>query len=242
MVDREIKVRIMTDSAQAIAGLNQFKTHLTDFGRTSASLTSQIKTHWLGLSAAFAAIGLSARKAWNMAEIAAEYEEQRDILNNLAQDYKLTADRIVDSMRRASNNLIADAELTKTALSGLSRGLNPDQMIALADAAKILSDTVGKTASETLQNLTEALETGRARGLKPYAGATLDLKDAFGDLESKMTATEKSQAMYNMVILYAAEMQSKQTKSISDTADAMEQLDAQYKISLCPSVNTLRRF
>lgn len=229
MADREVKVRITTDPSQAIQGLNQFKSHLTDFERKSVSLVTQIKTHWLALSAAVAGVGLTLTKAWNMAQVAAEYEEQRDILDNLARTYQQTADSIVASMRRASSNMISDAELTKTALSGLSRGLNPDQMIALADAAKILSDTVGKTASETLQNLTEALETGRARGLKPYAGATLDLKDAFGELESKMTATEKSQAMYNMMILYADEMKGKQIRSVSETADAMERLDAKYK-------------
>jgi hypothetical protein len=170
-----------------------------------------------------------ASKAWDLMKIGAEYEEQKGILDNLGKQYGTTADQIVDAMRKASTGLIADSDLMKTALEGIAKGLNPDQLIALAGAAEILGDAVGVTAKTALDDLTQALESGRVKGLKTYLGTALDLTAAFGDLAGKMTAAEKSQAMYNLVMIQATSLQSQQTGKVGDAADKIEALEARWK-------------
>ena len=192
------------------------------------SLLDNLKSHWLATTAAITAAMVTIGQAWSLAKMGAEYDEQRGILDNLATAYDTTADEIVESMRRASEGMISNSNLMQVALGGLAKGLNPDQLINLADAAKILGDSVGVTATQALQDLTQALETGRTKGLKNYLGTSLDLKAVFGDLESKMTATEKAQALYNLTMISATELQKRQKKEVDESADNIDRIQASY--------------
>lgn len=192
------------------------------------TLIEGLKKNWIAAAAVITTAMIAVNKAWDLAKIGAEYAEQRGILDNLANKYKTTADDIVKSMQKASDGLIAKADLMQTALGGLAKGLKPEQLINLADAAKILGDAVGKDATTALKDLTEALETGRARGLKTYTGQTISLKDAFGELESKLTDVEKAQAMYDLTMMHAADLQNQQAKAVDNAADKIERMEASY--------------
>jgi lambda family phage tail tape measure protein len=189
----------------------------------------KLKQNWLGLAATAYAAKETMATSWNMIKAGADYEEQSGILDNLSQKYKTTANDIVESMRQASDGLIADADLMQVALGGIAKGLKPEQLTELASAAALLGDTAGKTATEALQDLTEALETGRTKGLKNYLGTTLDLKDSFGDLESKMTAVEKANAMYAITMLEYSKAQAQQKSEVDQAADGVERLEAKWK-------------
>jgi len=189
-----------------------------------------------GISSAFVVFAAKAtaaiytvRQAWNFAKGGAEIEETKGILDNLARKYQTTSDSMVKSMREASQGLIADSNLASIALGGLAKGLKPEQMINLASAAALLGDTVGKNATEAFNDLSEALESGRAKALKGFAGATIDLKDTFGDLTDRLTGAEKAQAMYALVMIHATKLQKDQTAAVSDTADQMERIEAKWK-------------
>jgi lambda family phage tail tape measure protein len=229
MADQEVKIRISTDASQAISGMRNFEGAVNRLETQSASLASRIKSHWLGLSAAVAGAAATVYGAWDLAKQGADILETRGILDNLAKSYQTTASIIVSSMAEASENLIANSDLARIALGGLAKGLNPEQLIELSDAARILGDSVGKNATDALNDLTEALETGRMRGLKQFAGSAIDLKDTFGELESKLTAAEKAQAMYALIMIHATDLQKKQTTAVSDTADKFESLETKVK-------------
>lgn len=193
------------------------------------SMLATLKSNWIATAAVVGSAMIAMGKAWSMLKEGAEYDEQIGLLNNLATKYKTTADSIVESMKRASSGQIANADLMKVALSGIGRDLKPEQLINLADAAKTLGDVVGGSATEALQNLTQALVTGRERGVIGYTGKTLALSETFGELESKMTAAEKSLAMYNMIMIRNLELQQQQKKAVDDTADTIEKVEAKYK-------------
>lgn len=198
------------------------------FGHQTTML-EKIKANYIKAGVAIAAAMVVANKGWTLAQRGAEIEETKGILDNLARKYSTTADVIVGAMKRASEGMIANSDLAQIALGGLAKGLNPEQLIKLSDAAKLLGDSVGKNATEALNDLAQALETGRVKGLKQFAGATIDLKDAFGDLEGKMTDTEKAQAMYLLIMIHAIKLQKTQTQAVSDTADTFDRQKARYK-------------
>lgn len=198
------------------------------YGRQLSHL-DMLKKNWIAAAAAIGAAMYATGRAWDMLKVGADYAEHRGILDNLARKYDITAASIVQSMRGASEGLVADADLMKIALSGIAKGMKPEQLVGLADAARILGDAAGKDATTALHELTEALETGRARGLKAYIGTALDLKEAFGDLESKMTEAEKAQAMYLITMREAAKLQEQQTEKVNNTADSIERLEASFK-------------
>lgn len=219
-----------TEIIRAEEAKNQKIKALSDqqFGEQKSGLDS-LKGHYLAITAAIAVSIGAISKAWSMAKAGADFDEQRGILDNLSRKYNSSADSIVESMRRASDGLVANSDLMQVALGGIAKGLNPEQLTNLADAARILGDAVGKDATTALKELTDALESGRTKGLKTYLGTALDLETAFGGLESKMTAAEKAQAMYNMTMISAATLQAQQTKAVDDTADKFERMEASYK-------------
>jgi len=166
------------------------------FGHQKSGLEI-LKGHYMAFSvAAVAAIG-TITKGWNMAKVGAGFEEQEAMLGKLSTKYGTTADTIVSEMDRAAGYQVAKSELMSIALAGIAKGLNPDQLINLANAAETLGDAVGKDATVALRDLTEALETGRTKGLKTYLGTSLDLETAFGDLTGKLTATESATALFS---------------------------------------------
>lgn len=193
------------------------------------SLLSTLKANWFAAAAAIAAAMVVINKAWNLAKTGAEFEEQKGILDNLSKKYSTTATSIVDSMRKASQGLIANSDLMQIALGGIGKGMSPDQMIKLAGAAEILGDVVGQNTTEALKSLSEALESGQAKALKGYAGTTIDLTAAFGDLAGKMTAAEKAQAMYALIMIHATKLQNEQTSAVGTAADKIELMEAKYK-------------
>jgi len=164
-----------------------------------------------------------------MAKAGADFEEQRGILDNLARKYSATSESIVADMERASDGLVARADLMQIALGGIAKGLKPEQLTNLADAARILGDAAGKDATTALNDLTQALETGKTKALKGYLGTTIDLEAAFGDLYTKMTETEKAQALYNITMTEAIKLQSQQTVAVDDAGDKLERLEAKWK-------------
>jgi len=104
------------------------------FGKQT-SLISNLKSHWIAAAAVIGTATMAAAKAWDMAKIGAEFDEQRGILDNLGRKYSQTADQIVEAMDRASDNQIAKSELMRIALGGLAKGLDPKQFTALLSAA-----------------------------------------------------------------------------------------------------------
>lgn len=228
MADREVKVRLTGDASGAIGAFDKLKEKLTTFENGNKQFIKNFKDHWLGMTATIAGAMVAVNKAMDMVKAGAEYSEQYGILNNLSRKYKTTADEIVSSMKRASDGMIANADLMQVALGGIAKGLKPEQLERLADASKMLSDVAGVTATEALTKMTEALETGRMRGLESLGG-TIDLKDAFGDLAGKLTDAEKAQAMYAIIMVRSTEWQNQQMTAIDQTADKLEQLNAEYK-------------
>ncbi len=228
MADQEVKIRISTDASGAVTGFRTLREETQKTENETAGLVGKIKGHWLGLTAAIASVAVGANQAWGMIKAGAEFDEQAGMLDNLAAKYSTTADSIVQSMAAAADQQIAKADLMQVALGGIAKGLKPEQLINLADAARILGDAAGKDATTALQELSEALETGRTRSLKLYAGTTIDLKDAFGELESKLTDAERAQAMYSLTMVHAIKLQKEQTAAVDETADKIEKMETKW--------------
>jgi hypothetical protein len=200
-----------------------------DMGKNLGSSLGVLKNGYIAAAASIGAALYGINKAWDLAKIGADYEEQRGILNNLSKKYSTSSEEIVTAMRKASDELIADSDLMSVALGGIAKGLKPEQLINLADAARILGDAAGKDATTALKDLTQALETGRVKGLKSYLGTAIDLEKSFGDLTQKMTEAEKAQGLYSIVMIEASKLQAQQGAEVDSAADKLERLDAQYK-------------
>lgn len=228
MADQHVKVTFGADTSQFETGLSRMKSDIIKFENDSKAFVKNIKDHWMGMTAAVAAAAVLANKAWDMVKVGAEFAEQQGVLDNLSAKYKTTANDIVDSMRKASDGMIANADLMQIALGGIAKGLKPEQLTRLSEAADLLADVSGGTATEALNKMAEALETGRMKGAKALAGS-IDLKESFGELAGKLTEAEKAQAMYALIMIKSTDWQNQQTKAVDGTADELARLEASYK-------------
>lgn len=192
----------------------------------SESLVDSVKKHWLGLTAAATATGLAINRAWGLAEMAAQFQEQKASLNALATQYGTSANNIISSIQTVSKGLVSMSDAVDIAGSVMAKGLSPDQIINLAGAAETLSNVTGQKVSDAFRSMADSIALGRSRGIEAAVGM-IDLKDKYGDLVEKMSEAEKAQAMYAIVMERVGTLQKTLGEGTDSTADKMERLTVQ---------------
>lgn len=228
-----LTVEIAANIASLRSGLEETQSRLAGLERTTAKTGANMQRSFeqsvAGINAAWikmGAVAATAMKAWDFADQAAGFAEQKQMLGGLANKYRSTADDIIGAMSDASDGLISKANLMNVALSGLSKGLDPKGLTDLAAAADTLGDAVGKSATEALNDLSEAIEKGTDKALKAYIGA-VDLDQAMSKLPKTASEYEKSQARLNAVLEHAARIQSTMGEESENAADKMDRFKAQ---------------
>lgn len=221
MADSEVKIRITTDASGAITGFKTVRDEVDKTEKQSAGLVSKLKGHWLGLTAAVAGVAVSLSKAWDLAAGSAQYLESMQNLSGLAAAYGTTATEITDKIQSIGDGMISMATSADVAYSGLAKNLKPDMLYGLAKAATVLNDSMGMTADEAFQSMASALELNKQKSLKLAVG-TIDLKDRYGDLASKMSEAEKQSAFYNLIMEKTNEISTRLGGNTKSTADRME--------------------
>jgi hypothetical protein len=171
---------------------------------------------------------MGGREIWDMANMAMQFEEQKDSLNALAGQYNTTADSIIDSVQKMSKGMISQAQAAGIAGEALMKGLNPEQVSKLAQASETLSNVTGKKVVDIMRDMSQALETGKMKAVKTAIGI-VDLDAKYGNLTSTMSETEKAQALYNEVIERTDNLQKQLGDSVESNADKMEKLATQWE-------------
>lgn len=228
MANQEVKLIITSDATGAITGLKKVEDATKKFGETSQSMVDKLKANWLGASAAIAAAVVTIQKAWDIAKIAADYNEQMGLINAFAGQYGTSAQSIVDSITKISDGMISIPAAAEIAAEALQKGLSPDMLNGLSEAAVVLSDTMGTSAEEAFKRMASSLELNKEKLLKTALGA-FDLKEKYGELTDQMSEAEKRTAFYNMLMEETHRVQALTGEGAKSTADKMETLVATLK-------------
>ncbi len=201
--------------------LKKIESNIKSFEEKVKSSFVSVQNAWLKIAAA----AVTFQQTFASIESYAAFEEAMQRLNSLTSAYGINARQMIERIKEASEGLISMSDAASTALLALSRGLSPEQIENLARASTYLSDVVGKTAVEAFAELTEGITRNRERALEAYVGA-FNLKEIYGELADKMSETEKSQALYNIVMQKALQLQQQFGASAMSTADKIEKLKA----------------
>ena len=97
-----VTLRIASDGTVAIEQMGKVTARMKQMESETKGIAGTIKTHWLAISAAVTGALYSIHQAWQLAERAAQYEEQMTSMNRLAATYNTTADTIVSDIQRVS--------------------------------------------------------------------------------------------------------------------------------------------
>lgn len=221
-----IEFRLVGNEAGAFAMLDSAGNRLEMLQARSVSFAGSIKSAWLEASASLAAITVGIKKAWDLAEAAAGYQEQVASLGALGAAYGITGEQIVSRLQDITGGLLSSANAANVASNALTQGLAPDQLFEVARAAEVLSNVTGQKLSAQLESLTRGLVLGKEKSLELAIG-TIDLKSRYGELADKMSDTEKIAARYTIVMERVAAIQADLGEAASSTADDMERMRAQ---------------
>lgn len=71
---REVSLKITTDIIDAITGISGVSTSLKKMGAGPGSLIDTFKKHCLGITAAIGTAMIGIKKAWDLADMATQYE------------------------------------------------------------------------------------------------------------------------------------------------------------------------
>lgn len=194
----------------------------TQYGRQVGFL-EKMKANWIAAAAAIGAAMAAAYKGWDLAQQAADYLEQMQLLDALAKKYETTSSSIVKSIQEASDGMISMSKASSVAAAGLAKGLTPKMLTDLAGAAQVMADFMGVKVEEAFGQFAQALETGRTKSITAAVGIT-EMTNATEEMTEKMTPALKAQAAYKAIVEASAKVQAQLGEGTETIADKFEKL------------------
>jgi hypothetical protein len=235
MAEQQVSLKITTDATGAITGINGVSTSLKRMGSESGSLADTFKKHWLGITAAIGTAMIGIKKAWDLADMATQYEEQMGSLDALARKYNTTADTIVRDVKEAANGLLSFTDAANMAGKALMMGLSPDQLTGLTRIAEATTNVTGQKVAEAYENLVQAAAAGKQKSLKQM-GIMVDLDTAYGNYavsigkaKDELTDFEKQQAGVNAILAKGEEIIKELGGGVDSNNDKMERFTVTIK-------------
>lgn len=190
----------------------------------------KFKQNWLGLAAAAYAAKEAFQKAWDMAGVAADYNERIAALNALGAQYGMTGTQIVNATKEASRGLISLANAADMAAIGMNLALSPQQVAEFTSVAEALSDVIGGSIPEAYDRMVVAAASGRTTTLAQM-GILVDLDKAYKDhaeaigrKAESLTSLEKQQIRVNTILETAKGKVADLGGGVDSTRDKMDRL------------------
>jgi len=189
---------------------------------------NSFQSSWLKAGAVITAAALAAKKAWDLAAPAAQFEEQRIALDNLARQYDTSSYVMINAIQRAAQGTIAQVDAISIANKGLIMGLNPQQLEFFTAAAERLSGAVGGNTAQAFETLTQAVATGQQRQLR-HLGIIVDLEVEYKKYGHELSIAEKQTINFETVSRALNTTFAQMGPDIDTAADKMERLTAKVK-------------
>lgn len=175
---------------------------------------------------AFEQLGAALKQGSKIEDISQSFAE-------LARSAGTTSDILIGKLRTATAGTISDFNLLAKANANLRAGLTPDQLVTVAEAARVLGERSGDLKGE-LEDLTQALVTGQERQLKGK-GIFIDTTQAVNKLTAELkaqgriiTETDILQIQRNEILKKFSEIATGVSKVTLDSGDSVEQLEAAF--------------
>lgn len=211
----------------------------TAFGGFGAHVAEQA-TSFFTAEAALGALTETAKLAADtLKDITIEGSHAADIedtFQHLTENAGLLGDTLLDKTRKGLQGTVTDMDIMTRVNQNLAVGLNltDDQMEVLAKGAFALAKASGGDAAGGLDKLSDAMVTGRVKGIGLLTGkidlvaAEHDYADSLGKSFDRLTEQEKQYATQQIILQKVAEA----TDRIGDVhirlADKIQQVKVEY--------------
>lgn len=173
----EIKYIITADGSGLDAATRKAEQNFKGF-------VSNIKQHWIGFTAAIAGTGLAFNKAFNLAEMAAKFEQSRQAFRSMVTSMGQDAEQLFQDLKQKSAGLIGDQSLVEAANRAFSLGIPVERLGELMEISRAKARDMGITTAQAFDDIA----TGVGRG-SPLIIDNLGLALKLGEANEKFAAS-----------------------------------------------------
>jgi hypothetical protein len=204
--------KIAVDVADLKKGLQVGRNELQSFKSFSADLSAQVKkalTFTVGILGIGALLGELKSLLQGVTEVGARLETTKLAAYAVGQNFGYTSaniDKLVTDLKQLKVSSVDGYEAVS---NFISHGLDPRQLISIAQAARDLAVAAGKSPQEMFSLLIDSIVTGTPRALRQAKIPIKEFQDsvlAEGkslDENLKLSSQERSQVMIDLILKYA---------------------------------------
>jgi hypothetical protein len=239
---RTLKIKLDADGTLVVSGVESAKRKLGELGRESQTLSQRMQGHWqsfkqqwIGVAAGVTAAIVALRQAWDMAEFAAKFEEQKEAVGNLAREWGVGADEMIRAIQEQARGLVSLADAADIAAKAFAHGFSPAQIFELTRVAERFSDVWGGDVAESVDKLSQAIATGQTRMLK-QVGIVMDTEavirsyaESLGVARDRLTEAGERQAIFEETMRQAEQTIARLGPATDSAADRMDRMKAQWE-------------
>jgi hypothetical protein len=180
MADKQIFIKLVVDDNGSVI-MNQFgknaENALDKVEKKSSGFVEKIKSNWLGITAASAAVVgsfMAIEKALDFAEMGAKAKQAEESFRLMARSAGESADDIIEAMKKASVGTIDESDLMRKAGKAMSQDLRGDDIINITKAARIAARLSGEDVKTAYESITDSIANQMPKALRKYGLATKD--------------------------------------------------------------------
>ncbi len=131
-------------------------------------IISQIKSHWLALSAGIASAMVAVNKGKEFTEIGAKALQVEEAFGHAARSMDFSADAIVAAMKRATAGTIDDSDLMQKALKGVTQDIDPAGMVQIGEMARTAARRQGVDVKDAYESIADSIANDIPRAMRRF--------------------------------------------------------------------------
>jgi hypothetical protein len=174
MGDRDIQIIIQAvdKTGSAIASINK------NLGWLGGSIT-KLSVQFSAMSTSVQAVWAGLQKAFEFAEMGAKAQQVEESFRAVAASAGESSDRIIAAMKEASAGTIDDTDLMQKAVKGITQGLKGDDLVKLAEGARIAARATGDDITTAFDKIVDAVANKTPRALQQMGLVTKEQMNLF---------------------------------------------------------------
>ena len=239
MTSEKVELEFIADTAGVDAGFDKLDAGLRDVDKAVQNASSSVSSFFSVFAGSFAAgVAQGALKELAGAfaalpEVIARGSQIDDItasFEDLATKAGASADALINGFSKALGDTVPKVDLMRQANELLNGGIDPTEFNDLAAAARSLAEVTGGSATEGLDQLSDALLRGRTMGLKAIGvvvdneAAVTKYAEALGVTKEALGEQDKIEAIRIATLEALAKKRGELAAVEDDAADKIDQM------------------
>ncbi|MBN1869398.1 MAG: hypothetical protein JW847_02325 [Candidatus Omnitrophica bacterium] len=193
------------------------------------------KKNWLAITAAITASIMALRKAWDLMELGAKVEQQKQAFENLASSLGMSSEKIIKDLRRMSGETLSTAQVMEKASQAMILGIDPTKLAKMMEISRASARAFGKDVGFMFESI--AIGVGRqSKLILDNLGIIVSAGDAYekyaktlGKSTKELTEMERKQAFLNATLEAGERILRQIDTSTMTNLEKMQRLKAQWE-------------